>query len=76
MMEDWKTAVMAFVGGSLMPWVINLFKAKTDADKSQFEILTQKYKELYDEVKAANAECEQKYKHLMDELFELKSKIN
>ena len=37
-MEDWKTTVFAFVGGSLMPWIINLFKAKNEAEHSQFDI--------------------------------------
>ena len=74
-MEDWKSVALGFVGGSLMPWLLNLFKAKTEADSSQFDILTKKYMELYDEVKAANDECEKKYKHLMEELFSIKSQI-
>lgn len=75
-MEDWKSVALGFIGGSLMPWLLNLFKAKTEADSNQFDILTKKYMELYDEVKAANDECEKKYKHLMEELFSIKSQIN
>jgi hypothetical protein len=74
-MDEKTTAVLGFIGGAFLPWILSLFKTKLQSDKSQFEILSSKYMELYEHIKASNEECEKKYKELMDELFDLKNEL-
>lgn len=74
-MDEKTTAVLGFIGGAFLPWILSLFKTKLQNETSQFEILSNKYMELYNHIKASNEECEKKYKELMDELFDLKEEL-
>ena len=74
-MKEWYTEIVAlFVG--LSPTIFGFIRDRRQSDKTDFEILTDKYKEIYDEIKASNEECERKYKELFDEMLALKLEIN
>jgi dsDNA-specific endonuclease/ATPase MutS2 len=74
-MKDWYSEIVAlFVG--LSPTIFNAIRDKRHDEKSDFEVLTQKYKEIYEEIKESNEECERKYRELFDEMLRLKLEIN
>jgi|SanBayMetagenome_1026888.scaffolds.fasta_scaffold86270_2 hypothetical protein len=74
-MKEWYGEITALLLG-LSPTLFNFIKDRRSSEKSDFEILTQKYKEIYEEIKASNEECERKYKELFDEMLSLKLEIN
>ena len=74
-MKEWYGEIAAlFVG--LSPTICNAIRDRRQSDKSDFEVLTQKYKEIYEEIKSSNEECERKYRELFDEMLSLKLEIN
>lgn len=74
-MKEWYSEMVALLVG-LSPTIFGFIKDRRSSDKSDFEILTQKYKEIYEEIKASNEECERKYKELFEEMLNLKLEIN